>query len=98
VCLGVRVMCHPSVLARFACIDLFFLVRTTYIDLRHAGAHMMIWYARWALVWNALGRSSPFGRPARGRAGRPARGPAGRPARGRLEEARLRWHRHLQSR
>ena len=29
-------MCHPSVLARFACIDLFFLVRTTYIDLRHA--------------------------------------------------------------
>ena len=40
-------MCHPSVLARFACIDLFFLVRTTYIDLRHARAHMMIRYARW---------------------------------------------------
>ena len=46
-CLGARVMCHPSVLARFACIDLFFLVRTTYIDLRHARAHMMIRYARW---------------------------------------------------
>ena len=39
---------------------LVFLVRTTYIDLRHAGAHMMIWYARWALVWYNLGRSSPF--------------------------------------
>ena len=26
---------------------LVFLVRTTYIDLRHAGAHMMIRYARW---------------------------------------------------
>ena len=54
-------MCHPTVLARFACIDLFsFFVRTTYIDLRHAGAHMRIWYARWALVWYNLGRSSPF--------------------------------------
>ena len=38
----------------------FFVVRTTYIDVRHAGAHMMIWYARWALVWYNLGRSSPF--------------------------------------